>query len=292
MKINPVLRNESKLAVRSIKFNLTILFYVLILSIGTILFYRSFVGEIYASGTNPQYAVTLYIAMAIIQAFLLMFIVPSLTSTAICSEREKQTLDILLSTRLSTLQIILGKLFSSSLRVIVLIICTIPIYSICGLIGGVKISNILMLTLSFIVNTIFVGSIGILVSTYVRTSKVATAVAYSIILFIFAGLIIIGLIIFMIKINKIKYAGSNQIQIPYIIYLSPATGFFTMLNKQVGIGDISYMFGRFSLLKNADYISIIIQVISSVLCVMLAARKLNPLNSKRTRKVKNKKVKE
>ena len=292
MKINPVLRNESKLAVRSIKFNLTILFYILILSIGTILFYRSFVGEIYASGTNPQYAVTLYIAMAIIQAFLLMFIVPSLTSTAICSEREKQTLDILLSTRLSTLQIILGKLFSSSLRVIVLIICTIPIYSICGLIGGVKISNILMLTLSFIVNTIFVGSIGILVSTYVRTSKVATAVAYSIILFIFAGLIIIGLIIFMIKINKIKYAGSNQIQIPYIIYLSPATGFFTMLNKQVGIGDISYMFGRFSLLKNADYISIIIQVISSVLCVMLAARKLNPLNSKRTRKVKNKKVKE
>lgn len=292
MRINPVLRNESKLAVRSIKFNLTILFYVLILSIGTILFYRSFIGEIYASGTNPQYAVTLYIAMAIIQAFLLMFIVPSLTSTAICSEREKQTLDILLSTRLSTLQIILGKLFSSSLRVIVLIICTIPIYSICGLIGGVKISNILMLTLSFIVNTIFVGSIGILVSTYVRTSKVATAVAYSIILFIFAGLIIIGLIIFMIKINKIKYAGSNQIQIPYIIYLSPATGFFTMLNKQVGIGDISYMFGRFSLLKNADYISIIIQVISSVLCVMLAARKLNPLNSKRTRKVKNKKVKE
>ena len=292
MRINPVLRNESKLAVRSIKFNLTILFYVLILSIGTILFYRSFIGEIYASGTNPQYAVTLYIAMAIIQAFLLMFIVPSLTSTAICSEREKQTLDILLSTRLSTLQIILGKLFSSSLRVIVLIICTITIYSICGIIGGVKISNILMLTLSFIVNTIFVGSIGILVSTYVRTSKVATAVAYSIILFIFAGLIIIGLIIFMIKINKIKYAGSNQIQIPYIIYLSPATGFFTMLNKQVGIGDISYMFGRFSLLKNADYISIIIQVISSVLCVMLAARKLNPLNSKRTRKVKNKKVKE
>lgn len=292
MKINPVLRNESKLAVRSIKFNLTILFYILILSIGTILFYRSFIGEIYASGTNPQYAVTLYIAMAIIQAVLLMFIVPSLTSTAICSEREKQTLDILLSTRLSTLQIILGKLFSSSLRVIVLIICTIPIYSICGLIGGVRISNILMLTLSFIVNTIFVGSIGILISTYVKTSKVATAVAYSLVLFIFAGLIIIGLIILMLKMSKMKYAGSNQMQIPYIVYLSPATGFFTLLNKQVGIGDISYMFGRFSLLKNADYISIIIQVISSVLCVMLAARKLNPLNSKRSKKVKNKKVKE
>ena len=292
MKINPVLRNESKLAVRSIKFNLTILFYILILSIGTILFYRSFVGEIYASGTNPQYAVTLYIAMAIIQAVLLMFIVPSLTSTAICSEREKQTLDILLSTRLSTLQIILGKLFSSSLRVIVLIICTIPIYSICGLIGGVKISNILMLALSFIVNTIFVGSIGILVSTYVKTSKVATAVAYSLVLFIFAGLIIIGLIIFMLKMAKMQYANSSQMQMPYIIYLSPATGFFTMLNKQVGIGEISYMFGRFSLLKNADYISIIIQLISSVLCVMLAARKLNPLNSKRSKKVKNKKVKE
>lgn len=290
MKINPVLRNESKLAVRSIRFNLTIFFYVLILSIGTMLFYRAFIGEIYASGTNPQYAVTLYIAMAIIQAMLLMFIVPSLTSTAICSEREKQTLDILLSTRLSPLQIILGKLFSSSLRVIVLIICTIPIYSICGLIGGVKISNILMLTLSFIVNTIFVGSIGILVSTYVKTSRAATALAYSIVLFIFAGLIVLGIIIVILKANR--YTNSTQMQIPYIVYLSPATGFFTLLNKQVGIGNISYMFGQFKLLNNADYISIVIQGISSVLCIMLAARKLNPLNNKRMKKVKNKKVKE
>ena len=292
MKVNPVLRNESKLAVRSIKFNLMIFFYILILSIGTILFYKAFIGEIYANGTNPQYAVTLYIVMAIIQALLLMFIVPSLTSTAICSEREKQTLDILLSTRLSPLQIVLGKLFSSSLRVIILIICTIPIYSICGLIGGVKISNILILALSFIVNTIFVGSIGILVSTYVKTSRAATALAYSIVLFIFAGIIIIALIIFMLKANKGVYTNSNQVQIPYIVYLSPVTGFFALLNKQVGLGDISYVFGQFKLLANADYISIIIQGTLSVLCVVLASRKLNPLNNKKYKKVKIKKVKE
>ena len=101
MKINPVLRNESKLSVRTPRFSLMLLVYIAVLSVGTLIFYSNYSSDVYASGINPQGAVTLYIIMAVIQAILLMFIVPSLTSTSICSEREKQTLDILLSTRLS-----------------------------------------------------------------------------------------------------------------------------------------------------------------------------------------------
>ena len=118
MRINPVLRNESKLSVRTPRFSLMILIYISVLATGILIFYNSYSRDIYASGINPQGAVTLYITMAVIQAILLMFIVPSLTATSICSEREKQTLDILLSTRLTPLQIIFGKLSASSLKVI------------------------------------------------------------------------------------------------------------------------------------------------------------------------------
>lgn len=297
MRLNPVLRNESKLSVRTPRFSLMILIYIAVLSVGTLIFYNSYSSDVYASGINPQSAVTLYITLAIIQAILLMFIVPSLTATSICSEREKQTLDILLSTRLSPLQIILGKLSASSLKVIMLIVCTIPLYSICGLIGGVKLSNILILVGSFIISTIFVGSIGVFISTYSKTSKAATSLTYALVLFIFAGTIVIAYIIVMINLYKSGY-NSKTPDIPVIAYLSPATGFFVMLSNQVGFGGNSlYFIQEIGISKYADYISIGIQLVLSCIFIFLAARKLNPLNSirifKRSKKERsNKKVKE
>lgn len=297
MKFNPVLRNESKLSVRTPRFSLMILIYIVVLSAGTLIFYNSYSSDVYVSGINPQVAVTLYITMAIIQAILLMFIVPSLTATSICSEREKQTLDILLSTRLSPLQIILGKLSASSLKVIMLIFCTIPLYSICGLIGGVKLSNILILVGSFIISTIFVGSIGVFISTYSKTSKAATSLTYALVLFVFVGTIVIAYIWVMLSMYKVGYNGKTPTVSP-IVYLSPATGFFVMLSNQVGFGENSFYFiDQMGISKYADYISIGIQLVLSCIFIFLAARKLNPLNNRRLfngikKERANKKVKE
>lgn len=297
MKFNPVLRNESKLSVRTPRFSLMILIYIVVLSAGTLIFYNSYSSDVYVSGINPQGAVTLYITMAIIQAILLMFIVPSLTATSICSEREKQTLDILLSTRLSPLQIVLGKLSASSLKVIMLIFCTTPLYSICGLIGGVKLSNILILVGSFIISTIFVGSIGVFISTYSKTSKAATSLTYALVLFVFVGTIVIAYIWVMISMYKVGYNGKTPTVSP-IVYLSPATGFFVMLSNQVGFGGNSFYFiDQMGISKYADYISIGIQLVLSFIFIFLAARKLNPLNNRRLfngikKERANKKVKE
>lgn len=280
MKLNPVLRNESKLSVRTPRFSLMILIYISVLSVGTLIFYSSYSSDIYTSGINVQGAVTLYITMAVIQAILLMFIVPSLTATSICSEREKQTLDILLSTKLSPLQIILGKLSASSLKVIILIVCTIPLYAICGLIGGVKLSNILILTGSFIINTIFVGAIGVFISAYSKTSKVATALTYALVLFIFVGTIVIAYITLMLN----MYRGGpnvNTPNIPIIAYLSPATGFFVMLSNQVGLGgNFLYFIGQIGINKYTEYISIGIQLLLSCIFIYFASRRLNPLKEK------------
>ena len=138
MRINPVLRNESKLAARTPKFTILLFIYIAILTAGVLLFYNLYSETVYTNGLDLQSSIMLYFGMAIGQAALLMFIVPALTSTAICSEREKQTLDMLLSSKLTPLQIIIGKLASSSIKVIMLIICTMPIYAVCGLTGGVR----------------------------------------------------------------------------------------------------------------------------------------------------------
>ena len=55
MKINPVLKNESKLATRSIKFTLVLLFYVGFLSlISLVIFKSSVINSYYSAGLNLQ----------------------------------------------------------------------------------------------------------------------------------------------------------------------------------------------------------------------------------------------
>lgn len=294
MKVNPVLRNETKIAARSIRFTLMILAYVAVLSIAVMIYYNVINSEAFYNGLNLKESTNFYVVMAVVQAALLFSIVPSLSSTAICSEREKQTLDILLSTKLTPLQIIIGKISSSSLRVIILIISMMPLYAVGSLMGGIKISYILQLILFFIINTIFMASIGVFISTCVKTSKVSTTLTYLLIVFIYLGVIAIafGILAFSIY----QYYNANNLTAPMptispIIYISPVIGFISLLANQVGIGmELNSLFTEFGVSMNSEYISILIQLVLSVIFIYLAKIKLNPLNKRS--KIKSKKVKE
>lgn len=294
MKVNPVLRNETKIAVRSIKFTLMILAYVAVLAIAVMIYYNVINSEAFYNGLNLKSSTNFYVVMAVVQAALLFSIVPSLSSTAICSEREKQTLDILLSTKLTPLQIIIGKISSSSLRVIILIISMMPLYAVGSLMGGIKISYILQLILFFIINTIFMASIGVFISTCVKTSKVSTTLTYLLIVFIYLGVIAIafGILAF----STYQYYNANNLTAPMptispIIYISPVIGFISLLANQVGIGmEFNSFFTEFGFSVYSEYISILIQLVLSVVFIYLAKIKLNPLNKRS--KIKSKKVKE
>ena len=294
MRVNPVLRNESKISVRSIKFTLMIFAYISVLSVAVMIYYSSVNEAIFSNGLYLESSKLFYVVMALGQAILLLFIVPALSSTAICSEREKQTLDILLSSKLTPFQIIIGKVSASSLRVIILIISTMPLYAMGAIIGVVKISNILSLIVFFIVNTIFVSSIGVFVSTYIKTSKVSTALSYALVLFIYIGIIVITWAILMITVYKMSMSGNTLTTVPKaspIVYLSPVVGFVSLLLNQVGLGiEFSSMFSEFGISMHSEYISIVVQLVLSGLFIYLASVKLNPLN-KRIR-FKSKKVKE
>ena len=294
MRVNPVLRNESKISVRSIKFTLMIFAYIAVLSVAVMIYYSSVNEAIFSNGLYLESSKLFYVVMAIGQAVLLLFIVPALSSTSICSEREKQTLDILLSSKLTPLQIIIGKVSASSLRVIILIISTMPLYAIGALIGVVKISNILSLIVFFIVNTIFVSSIGVFISTCAKTSKVSTTLSYALVLAIYMGIIVITWAILIITIYNKDMSGTALTTMPKalpIVYLSPVVGFVSLLLNQVGLGlEFSSIFSEFGISMYSEYISIVIQLVLSGLFIYLASVKLNPLN-KRSR-FKSKKVKE
>lgn len=126
----------------------------------------------------------MFIFLAVVQLALILFITPGLTAGVISSERERQTLNILLTTSQSSTNIIFGKLISSISYLLLLVVASLPLYSIVFLFGGISPAQLLMV-LGFNVFTVIVyGSIGVLFSTLVRKTIAAMVTTYGVTLFL------------------------------------------------------------------------------------------------------------
>ncbi len=280
MKINPILKNESKVGVRTFRFNLMVMLYVGILSIVAMWAYFIINSDKYGMGIDLSKFTILSFTLACGQAVLLMFIVPVLTATSITGERERQTLDILLSTNLSPMKIVLGKLMSTVTKVALLIISTMPIYAINFLVGGTSFKELIILTLFFISTTIYVGSIGIFMSTVFKSSKSSTVASILTVLFIVIGTIIIGFVV----ISRDYYdALSNNtistftINLPFWLYINPTIEFIYILIKQNGILYFAPDLINYMNLNKIFVISLINQGIVTLLLILLSAWRLNPV---------------
>jgi ABC-2 type transport system permease protein len=185
--LNPVMNKEFKLRFRSFKSFLGLAFYLLALSI-------LIVGFIYLQTQNspmglfrPDQSREMFMLLSFIQLGLILFITPGLTAGVISGEREKQTLNILLTTNQSSTSIILGKLVSSISFLLLMIIASLPIYSIVFLFGGISPGQVLLILGFYIFTIIVFGSIGIFFSTLVRRTIIAMVSTYGVALFLIGG---------------------------------------------------------------------------------------------------------
>lgn len=175
---NAVYAKEAKLRVRNIKFALTILFYNLIL-IGIAVFGFSIAfNTSLQGGIEYSNAIALYVSLIVIEAGMVIFLVPAFTAGSIAGEREKQTLEILLTTTLRPRQIVWGKLLSSISMVLLLIVSTLPTISIVFTVGGVDILDLMEFVVVVFVFTLLLGSIGIWASVMMKRTIQATVFAY------------------------------------------------------------------------------------------------------------------
>jgi hypothetical protein len=133
-------------------------------------------------GGNPYVAAqvgqAIFTTLLFLQVLLVVFLAPAATSGAISLEREKQTLDLLVATPVSTLAIVLGKLASALAFVVVLVVASIPLTAVVFVFGGVAPEDILRGYVVLVVTALGFGSLGILVSAATRRTQSATVLAY------------------------------------------------------------------------------------------------------------------
>ena len=137
--------------------------------------------------TAPTLGLQLFATLSLFQLFLVVFIVPGLTGAAIAGERDRQTLDLVLSTQVSSLWIVLGKLLSSLSYVFLLMLAALPLFSLVFLFGGVSPGQVVLAFVISLASALTLGTIGVFISVLIRRGQIATVLSYAVAFLMLVG---------------------------------------------------------------------------------------------------------
>jgi ABC-type transport system involved in multi-copper enzyme maturation permease subunit len=178
----------------------------------------------YNGGQAANYGQGLFLYLVLFQMVLLAFITPALTAGAISSERERQTIDLLFVTKLPSFAILWGKLLASMSFVLLLLLLSVPIFSLVFLFGGIELDQVAAAFLVTAISALTLGIIGIACSTAFRRTLPATVTAYGAAFILLAGSLLYGLL-FPTDIDPKATAAPAP---PALTYLSPLIPLITI----------------------------------------------------------------
>lgn len=274
---NPVLLKELKLRFRAFKSFSGLMFYLFLLFIfvgGFLSVFTQFTGTGFF---RPSESFIMFSVISILQMALVMFITPGLTAGAISSEREKQTLNILLTTTQSSTQIIIGKLLSSIAFLILLLIAGLPLYSIVFLFGGVSPTQLITIFLFYLLTVVAIGSIGIMFSTITKKTIVSMIATYG--AMIFLGAVTAFFFFVGFSLDRIP-GGMPTPPLGGATPSSPITFFWAAINPGALMLTILYpeMANELSNLTNITFpnwlVYLIFYSLITLVCLVIAIRKL------------------
>jgi ABC-2 type transport system permease protein len=156
--------------------------YLLLLG-GFALMVETIIERTYATGFGNSSAFAtaaigqgIFAAMLMLMTLQVVFLAPSSAAGAISLEREKETLDLLITTPITSLAIVVGKLLSTLVYVFLLIAASVPLMAVVFVYGGVGPEAVLSGYLVLLVTALGFGSFGLLCSALVKRTTAATAI--------------------------------------------------------------------------------------------------------------------
>lgn len=192
--VNPILKKELVVGSRSMKMAWAIMGINAFLTIIVLLVLSITNLSANMNGYDYSRLMWMFPILGCVECGILSLIIPIITSGSISGERERQTLDIMLTTPISPFSIAVGKLGSAMVVVMMYLISSIPIMAIAFVLGGMSWWALFGLFGMYIYLGIYVGSVGIFCSSVVKKSVAATILTIA----IGIGIIVITAVIFYV----------------------------------------------------------------------------------------------
>lgn len=310
---NAVLRKDMLLDMKRPKIFILLLGAVLV-SLGFFLFSMLplVTDGVFADGSlmQPRTMIIFFCFILWMMEIAIVFLIPALTAGAISIEKERQTLEVLLTTRMTPWQIITGKYFSTVFLVLMLIIATLPILCSMFLYGGINLWQMIVLLGVLVSTVVFFSSFGIFFSALIKNTVLSVILTYISVFTVLAitfmltftgmiGMTIIDALLCDFIYEMYGKSMSNIISGDLFItclYLNPLATLFDAIGQifgyslfdtvapLYGIKDMSAIFVHFTekniLLRWFPFFSILLQALVSFLLLRAAAFFLKPVKKK------------
>ncbi|MBR6400367.1 MAG: hypothetical protein IKS17_03980 [Firmicutes bacterium] len=279
---NPIVKREIKQTFRKAKIFWIMAAYLFALAGVSSVVLGSVGGS--SNAYDPVLPSVMYFVILGMQMLLLTLIVPITTSTAISGEKERQTFDLLIITKTSMYDIIMGKMLSSLMIVCIMIVLSMPVYAVVFYYGGVSVLQFLLNQIYMLCYVAMIGSLGIVFSSVMKKSTAASIATIALIFAITIGawmfIGMVGLMLSAIFRTKtlLKIFGS-------LFIFNPIVSFISMIDSQMG-SDISWdLLDEIGFSFENDFIycwhiNMIVYIFISHLLIKLAAKKIAPVRKK------------
>ena len=163
---NAVVGKELRTRMRSWRTAVILTFYMATLGAISVAFLVRQSGL--AINQSSEVGLQLFVLLSVFQLCLIVFVTPASTAGAISGERQRQTWDLLLVTRLSSFGIAWGKLVTGLAFNLILILASMPLFSLVFLFGGVAPDDVLHTYIVFLATIVLLGAACLFVSALTR----------------------------------------------------------------------------------------------------------------------------
>jgi ABC-type transport system involved in multi-copper enzyme maturation permease subunit len=192
-RMNPITSKELRLRIKNPRTHaLLTIFLCVIGGIALMLYIAGVINE--TRRNTSSVGQTLYFLLAGMQLIFVGFVVPAFTATSISDERERQSYDLLQVSLVSSRQIVFGKLLPALGQALLMILATLPLFSLSYILGGIEPIEILITIWIILVSSILFACIGLFVSSLLKSNIKAVIMSYLLSLCVLIGLPVLALI--------------------------------------------------------------------------------------------------
>ncbi|MBX0331493.1 ABC transporter permease [Oscillochloris sp. ZM17-4] len=185
----PMLFKELATQLRGSRAALMITIYVGLILIAVRLLYGMIISQL-DYGTpliSAQIGQLLFIGVSLLVQSLMVFLAPATTVHAISREHERGTFELLMSTPISAIQLIGGKLIAAMAFLLLLLLAATPVFSLVLLFGGVMLSDLARVLLITLATAFLGGTFGLCCSAITRQTANATLLCYAVLISVVMG---------------------------------------------------------------------------------------------------------
>jgi ABC-type transport system involved in multi-copper enzyme maturation permease subunit len=233
---NPLIVKDGISRMRSWRAPLAITLYLGLLgAFGYAIFTISVLTSQYTrTVSSAQIGSSVFVSLAFFQLALISLFAPALAAGAISGERERQTFDVLLVSRVSAFGIVWGKLVASLAYLVLLILTALPLFAAVFLFGGIDFEQFVLAHVLTIATAVSIGAVSLFWSALFRRSLPATVTSYAAAFFMVVGTFVAGILLTYIYAFRSGVVGASAFEFHPLAYGNPLFALYVVLASPSG----------------------------------------------------------